>query len=139
MYYYSQKFFHPCSASVDFSHRVPYKKSDNFYNKVCYGSDSHLSHAQVQMARELGMNPRKLGSLDNHKQERWKAPLPVFIEQCYRRRTERGRLPRRKSKSASAGKAPKLSVRKNSINRNENRRSRIEDGRWRIAGKDPKP
>ena len=46
----------------------------------------HLSHAQVQMARELGMNPRKLGSLDNHKQERWKAPLPVFIEQCYRRR-----------------------------------------------------
>jgi hypothetical protein len=46
----------------------------------------HLSHAQVQMARELGMNPRKLGSLDNHKQERWKVPLPVFIEQCYRRR-----------------------------------------------------
>jgi hypothetical protein len=46
----------------------------------------HLSHAQVQMARELGMNPRKLGSLDNHKQERWKAPLPIFIEQCYRRR-----------------------------------------------------
>jgi hypothetical protein len=46
----------------------------------------HLSHAQVQMARELGMNPRKLGSLDNHKQERWKAPLPVFIEECYRRR-----------------------------------------------------
>jgi hypothetical protein len=46
----------------------------------------HLSHAQVQMARELGMNPRKLGSLDNHKQERWKAPLPVFIEQCYLRR-----------------------------------------------------
>jgi hypothetical protein len=45
----------------------------------------HLSHAQVQMARELGMNPRKLGSLDNHKQERWKAPLPVFIEECYRR------------------------------------------------------
>jgi len=29
----------------------------------------HLSHAQVQMARELGMNPRKLGKLDNHKQE----------------------------------------------------------------------
>jgi hypothetical protein len=40
----------------------------------------HLSHAQVQMARELGMNPRKLGSLANHKQEPWKAPLPVFIE-----------------------------------------------------------
>jgi hypothetical protein len=46
----------------------------------------HLSHAQVQMARELGMNPRKLGSLANHKQEPWKAPLPIFIEQVYRKR-----------------------------------------------------
>jgi hypothetical protein len=46
----------------------------------------HLSHAQVQMARELGMNPRKFGKLANHKQEPWKAPLPVFIEQCYRKR-----------------------------------------------------
>jgi len=46
----------------------------------------HLSHAQVQMARELGLNPRKLGSLANHKQEPWKAPLPVFIEQIYRKR-----------------------------------------------------
>ena len=46
----------------------------------------HLSHAQVQMARELGLNPRKLGSLANHKQEPWKAPLPVFIEEIYRKR-----------------------------------------------------
>ena len=45
-----------------------------------------LSHAQVQMARELGMNPRKLGSLANHKQEPWKAPLPVFIERIYQKR-----------------------------------------------------
>jgi hypothetical protein len=29
----------------------------------------HLSHAHVQMARELGMNPKKLGKLDNHDQE----------------------------------------------------------------------
>jgi hypothetical protein len=43
----------------------------------------HLSHAQVQMARELGMNPAKLGKLDNHKQERWKLPLPQFIEELY--------------------------------------------------------
>ena len=45
-----------------------------------------LSHAQVQMARELGMNPKKLGKLDNHKQERWKLPLPLFIEECYLKR-----------------------------------------------------
>ena len=45
-----------------------------------------LSHAQVQMARELGFNPRKLGKLANHKQEPWKMPLPQFIEHLYRRR-----------------------------------------------------
>jgi len=43
----------------------------------------HLSHAQVQMARELGMNPKKLGKLDNHRQEPWKLPLPQFIEHLY--------------------------------------------------------
>lgn len=46
----------------------------------------HLSHAQVQMARELGMNPAKLGKLDNHKQEAWKLPLPQFIEHLYEKR-----------------------------------------------------
>ena len=35
------------------------------------------------MARELGMNPKKFGKLDNHKQEPWKAPLPIFIEDLY--------------------------------------------------------
>ena len=43
----------------------------------------HLSHAHVQMARELGMNPKKLGKIDNHKQEPWKLPLPRFIEELY--------------------------------------------------------
>jgi hypothetical protein len=46
----------------------------------------HLSDSQVQMARELGMNPRKLGALANHEQEPWKAPLPVFIEHLYQKR-----------------------------------------------------
>jgi len=40
----------------------------------------HLSHAHVQMARELGMNSKKLGKIDNHGQEPWKAPLREFIE-----------------------------------------------------------
>jgi hypothetical protein len=51
----------------------------------------HLSHAQVQMARELGMNPRKLGKIDNHRQEPWKAPLPQFIEYLYVKRFGRER------------------------------------------------
>jgi len=46
----------------------------------------HLSDAHVQMARELGLNPKKLGKLDNHRQEPWKAPLPEFIERLYLKR-----------------------------------------------------
>jgi hypothetical protein len=46
----------------------------------------HLSHAQVQMARELGMNPRKLGKLDNRDQEPWKIPLGRYIEHLYSKR-----------------------------------------------------
>jgi hypothetical protein len=45
-----------------------------------------LSDAQVQMARELGMNPKKFGSLANHKQEPWKLPLPEFISELYQKR-----------------------------------------------------
>ena len=45
----------------------------------------HLSHAQVQMARELGLNPKKLGKIANHKQEPWKMPLPQFIGHLYRK------------------------------------------------------
>ena len=35
------------------------------------------------MARELGMNPKKFGSLANTKQEPWKLLLPDFIEELY--------------------------------------------------------
>lgn len=42
-----------------------------------------LSDKQVQMVRELGLNPDKI---DNHRQEAWKAPLPQFIESiCFKR------------------------------------------------------
>jgi hypothetical protein len=44
-----------------------------------------LSHAHTQMARELGMNPRKLGSLADGGREPWKLPLPEFIVECYRK------------------------------------------------------
>jgi hypothetical protein len=45
-----------------------------------------LSDTHIQMARELGMNPKKFGSLANHKQEPWKAPLQDFIEDIYFKR-----------------------------------------------------
>ncbi len=41
------------------------------------------------MARELGLNPKKLGKLDNHKQEPWKTPLPEYIENLYRKQFKR--------------------------------------------------
>ena len=45
-----------------------------------------LSDAQVQMARELGLNPHKFGKLANEKHEPWKKPLPEFIEEIYFKR-----------------------------------------------------
>jgi len=42
-----------------------------------------LTHAQVNMARQLGLNPKEFGSLANHKQEKWKLPLPEYIEHLY--------------------------------------------------------
>lgn len=44
-----------------------------------------LTHAEVQMARELGMNPKKLGGLASERQEPWKVPLGGFIANCYRK------------------------------------------------------
>lgn len=51
----------------------------------------NLSHAHIQMARELGMNPKKFGKKANHKQEPWKAPPRVFIEELYFKRFDKSR------------------------------------------------
>jgi SOS-response transcriptional repressor LexA len=48
-----------------------------------------LTDLHIQMARELGMNPKKFGKIDNHKQEQWKTPLPEFIKHCYQKRFKR--------------------------------------------------
>ncbi len=62
-------------------------KKQNIPNKLRVWIDArqkyHLSHAQIQMARELGLNPRHFGKLANQHQETWKAPLPQFIEELY--------------------------------------------------------
>lgn len=36
--------------------------------------------------RELGMNSKRLGKIDNADQEPWKPPLPEFVEELYRER-----------------------------------------------------
>ncbi len=45
-----------------------------------------LSHAHIQMARELGMNPKRFPSMANRKDQPWKLPLPEFIESLYEER-----------------------------------------------------
>ena len=66
-------------------------RSQDFQDWIQARKRFRLSHAHVQMARELGLNPKKLGSLDNHDQERWKAPLAQFIEDLYLERLGRER------------------------------------------------
>ena len=51
----------------------------------------HLSHTHIQMARELGLNPKKLGGFANSKQEPWKLPLPEFIGELYLKNFKRSR------------------------------------------------
>lgn len=46
----------------------------------------HLTDTQIQMARELDLNPKKFGGLANNRQEPWKKPLPEFIEELYLKR-----------------------------------------------------
>jgi hypothetical protein len=38
------------------------------------------------MARELGLNPKKLGGYAENPHEPWKQPLPVYIEVLYGKR-----------------------------------------------------
>ena len=45
-----------------------------------------LSSETIQMAKKLGLNPKKLGSIANHHQEPWKQPLPEFIKSLYQQR-----------------------------------------------------
>jgi hypothetical protein len=45
-----------------------------------------LTARQVEMARALGMNPRKLPGLRPSPQQRWKLPVGEFIEERYRKR-----------------------------------------------------
>ncbi len=45
-----------------------------------------LNARQIEMAKKLGLNPKKFGKLVPNKSEPWKAPLVKFIEKCYNKR-----------------------------------------------------
>ena len=82
-----------------------------------------LSHAHVQMARELGLNPATLGKLDNRDQEPWKLPLPEFIEELYLKRLGR----RRPDAVISLEERARLDVKRKAA-RHEARRLKREKG-----------
>ena len=68
------------------------------------------------------MNPRKLGKLDNHEEEPWKAPLPLFIEHLYMKRfgRERPEVVMSIEERAQAQEAKKAARREARINAREN-------------------
>ena len=59
----------------------------------------HLSARQIEMAKKLGMNPKKFGSLVPNKSEPWKKPLGQFIESCYYKRFEKQKTEPRKNET----------------------------------------
>lgn len=56
-------------------------------NPWAYVKKKHrLNARQIAMAKELGMRPKKFGSMAPNKSEPWKGPLGEFIEECYYKR-----------------------------------------------------
>jgi len=78
-------------------HEESWKKA----KKIC-----QLNARQVEMARALGMNPKKLPSLRPGPQQRWKLPVGEFIEACYWKRFGGGPLDRHPHKPEPG--SPKL-------------------------------
>ncbi|MHA1490865.1 MAG: hypothetical protein ACTSRI_14620 [Promethearchaeota archaeon] len=46
----------------------------------------HLTERQIEMAKKLGMNPKKFGRHAQNKSQSWKEPLGRLIEKCYDKR-----------------------------------------------------
>lgn len=65
--------------------RIPHK----YLPWIAARKKFRLSHAHIQMARELGMNPLKFGGMANRDQQPWKLPLPEFIEALYEKRFDK--------------------------------------------------
>jgi hypothetical protein len=62
--------------------RIPHK----FHPWIDARKKFRLSHAHIQMARELGLNPKKFAGYASNKDQPWKRPLPEFIESLYEKR-----------------------------------------------------
>ncbi len=90
--------------------------------KIC-----RLTARQVEMARALGMNPRKLPGLRPSPQQRWKLPVGEFIEERYRKRF--GGDPRDHD-----ARGPEPSSRKPSTtDRDADASERVRDPGWQLS------
>ncbi|MFG0264963.1 MAG: hypothetical protein ACF8AM_07395 [Rhodopirellula sp. JB055] len=65
--------------------RIPHK----FLPWIAIRKQYSLTHAEVQMARELGLEPRRFPSYANIKDQPWKKPLKEFIAALYLKQTGR--------------------------------------------------
>jgi hypothetical protein len=61
--------------------RPYYEEAWKSATKIC-----HLNARQVEMARALGMNPKKLPRLRPSSRKSWKLSVGEFIEECYWKR-----------------------------------------------------
>ncbi len=93
----------------------------------------HLSHAHIQMARELGMNPKKFGKIDNSDQEPWKMPLRYFIEHLYMKRFGRDRP----ENVRSIEQLVKDRNKKKEMRKKRKEKKRIEEAKQAEPGKEP--
>ena len=90
--------------------------------KIC-----RLTARQVEMARALGMNPRKLPGLRPSPQQRWKLPVGESIEERYRKRF--GGDPR-----GHDARGPEPSSREPSTtDRDANASERVRDPGWQLS------
>ncbi|KAA1261542.1 hypothetical protein LF1_40920 [Rubripirellula obstinata] len=65
--------------------RIPHK----FQPWIDARKNFKLSDAHIQMARELGLSPKRFGKYANRKEEPWKLPLKEFIETLYEKQFNR--------------------------------------------------
>ena len=61
--------------------RIPHK----FHPWIAARKKFRLSDAHIQMARELGLSPKRFSNYADRKDKPWKLPLADFIESLYKK------------------------------------------------------
>ena len=67
--------------------RIPHK----FLPWIDARKKFRLSNAHIQMARELGLSPKRFGIYADNTDQPWKMPLPQFIEDQYKKQFDKER------------------------------------------------